>query len=275
MTREQHLRFCKVCQNQKFDPQRGIVCNLSDEIANFEKSCEWFDEYVSLLETPGNTSELKNNFDRARFAIYIFWAICLLNIVAVISSYFEYELLERIYAEGNYTEEEINANDLRQGIIGLLQSSFYIASIVLFLNWFRRAYGNIKRLGVPLNHEENMAVWCFIIPIISLYRPYQVAREIVIEMRKKLSETVTNYYTSTKTSILGLWWALFLITNFIEQIALRTVFKDETIEQIISSTQAYLVSDFMDIFAALVTLIMIKQISKEESLLFETFHNHS
>lgn len=43
MTRKEQLVFCKVCVNQKKDLQRGIVCSLTDQIADFETSCEYFE----------------------------------------------------------------------------------------------------------------------------------------------------------------------------------------------------------------------------------------
>lgn len=39
MKREDQLKFCRVCINQKFDPVRGIVCNLTDRVADFEAIC--------------------------------------------------------------------------------------------------------------------------------------------------------------------------------------------------------------------------------------------
>jgi len=51
MTREEHLRFCKVCENKSFDSKKGIICNLTGETADFEIDCENFngnrDEIVS------------------------------------------------------------------------------------------------------------------------------------------------------------------------------------------------------------------------------------
>jgi uncharacterized RDD family membrane protein YckC len=40
MNREEQLAFCRVCVNQKKDLQRGIVCILTDEVADSEVSCE-------------------------------------------------------------------------------------------------------------------------------------------------------------------------------------------------------------------------------------------
>ena len=59
-----------------------------------------------------------------------------------------------------FTKQEVKRNNFHivwvalafllviQGIIGLLQTGLYIASIVTFLNWFRRAFGNLHRIGI-------------------------------------------------------------------------------------------------------------------------------
>ena len=39
MTRQEHLKFCKVCTHQKKDLDKGIICGLTDKIADFEDSC--------------------------------------------------------------------------------------------------------------------------------------------------------------------------------------------------------------------------------------------
>ncbi len=42
MTREEHLSFCRVCESKKFDSTKGIICNLTNDIADFETECEYF-----------------------------------------------------------------------------------------------------------------------------------------------------------------------------------------------------------------------------------------
>ncbi len=39
MTRHEHLKFCRACTHQKKDPNRGIHCNLTDEIEDFRDTC--------------------------------------------------------------------------------------------------------------------------------------------------------------------------------------------------------------------------------------------
>ena len=43
MTREEHLKFCKKCTNRTFDTKQGIICKLTDKIADFEGDCKHFE----------------------------------------------------------------------------------------------------------------------------------------------------------------------------------------------------------------------------------------
>ena len=106
------------------------------------------------------------------------------------------------------------------------------------------------------------------IPIINLYRPYIIAKEIAVETNNKLIEIVPDYKPLLNFSFIGFWWGLYLISNYIGQFAFNSILKDDTIDQMITSTIAYMASDITDILAAIVTLIMIRKISKLETLLF-------
>jgi hypothetical protein len=44
MTREEHLRFCKICKNQGFDSKFGIICSLTGRRADFDLECDHFVE---------------------------------------------------------------------------------------------------------------------------------------------------------------------------------------------------------------------------------------
>lgn len=76
MTREEQLRFCKVCKNQRFDIKQGIVCSLTSLPADFESSCDSFDEDLTLkVQFDLNAREKELNRKSAslgkRFANYL------------------------------------------------------------------------------------------------------------------------------------------------------------------------------------------------------------
>lgn len=43
MDRQKQLEYCKKCTKQKFDRNQGIICSLTDQKADFEDECEYFE----------------------------------------------------------------------------------------------------------------------------------------------------------------------------------------------------------------------------------------
>lgn len=46
MNRQQQLQWCQKCKHRKMNMQRGLLCGLTDEFANFETECKDFDKDV-------------------------------------------------------------------------------------------------------------------------------------------------------------------------------------------------------------------------------------
>jgi len=42
MNRAHRLQYCKICNNQKMDLKKGLVCRLTNEQATFETTCPDF-----------------------------------------------------------------------------------------------------------------------------------------------------------------------------------------------------------------------------------------
>jgi len=81
MTREEQLRFCKICKNQKFDMKQGIICNLTNKPADFEDYCNSYIEDSELkqkMESNKNENEILNKTasQGKRFANYLIDLIC-------------------------------------------------------------------------------------------------------------------------------------------------------------------------------------------------------
>lgn len=76
MTREEQLEYCQVCSNHKVDFERGIICKLTNRIADFEGECESFEESPRLkaeLEERTYFERLENR--RAGFGVRMFHAM--------------------------------------------------------------------------------------------------------------------------------------------------------------------------------------------------------
>jgi uncharacterized RDD family membrane protein YckC len=62
MDRDNQLRFCQICKNQKFKYSEGIICGLTNKIADFEMTCDSYVENLDLKKSlernwEGNTKK--------------------------------------------------------------------------------------------------------------------------------------------------------------------------------------------------------------------------
>ncbi len=54
MNRNYRLQFCKQCENQKFTSEKGIVCSLTNEYAEFDETCK------DYIEDPAEKERIEN-----------------------------------------------------------------------------------------------------------------------------------------------------------------------------------------------------------------------
>jgi hypothetical protein len=64
MDRKEHLKICKRCANRKFDMNKGIVCGLTNEIANFELNCtDYIADEEAIKREDAIDSAQENTFE--------------------------------------------------------------------------------------------------------------------------------------------------------------------------------------------------------------------
>lgn len=51
MEQKERLSFCKKCKNRQFDPNRGIVCGLTQQKADFDNGC------VNFIQDPASVDD--------------------------------------------------------------------------------------------------------------------------------------------------------------------------------------------------------------------------
>lgn len=79
MTREEQLSYCKICENQKFDLNQGIICGLTNKRADFKEECPSFVEDSLLKIELSNQYATKQGASQGkRFTNYIIDFICFL-----------------------------------------------------------------------------------------------------------------------------------------------------------------------------------------------------
>jgi hypothetical protein len=212
---------------------------------------------------------LKPNGQRAKIAIMLLWIVLTVEIISLLSDYLQYDLLQTVANGGQITTETATDNDLRQKIIGIIYLILYVISGITFIRWFRRAYYNLHLKAETLSFTEGWAAGCWFVPIISLYRPYQIMKELYQETQTLLSKNDENYVQNLNTNSIGWWWALWIIASFLGQFIFRYSLKAETIDELITTTVASIAASIIGIPLAIITVKVIKDYAEIEALLYE------
>ena len=214
--------------------------------------------------------ELRPNGERAKNAILLTWAVFTFEIINLISSYLQYNLLQTVANGGYISDEAANANDLREQIVGGIYFIIYIAFLIMLIMWFRRAYYNLHQRVDTLSFSDGWAAGAWFVPIISLYRPCRIMKELYVETKELFREKGLLEKVNYTTNYLGWWWALWIITNIIGNFVFRFSLRyAETIEDYITMTFGQMVVEVLGIPLALITIKVIKDYAKVEPLLSE------
>lgn len=151
----------------------------------------------------------------------------------------------------------------------------YIVTVVVFLNWFRRAYGNLHRVGLQkMEHEESMAAWAWFIPVIFLFRPVQIMSEIWSKTQNVIKEYDLEYVQRNGSFLIGAWWTLFIGSQIIGQVSFRLSLKEDTIDEIIRGFEISMWADLVSIPEAMLLIIMVYLTSRLESKMAERVVDH-
>ena len=215
-------------------------------------------------------NKLKPNGQRAKNAIILIWIMLALDSISLISGYFQYDLLQMVANGNEISIEQANANDSREQIISLLYLIAYIISAITFIQWFRRAYYNLHLRVTNLSYPEGWAAGSWFIPILCLFRPYQIMRELHVETKALLTRKAVVINSNFTTSTLGVWWAFWLVNNAMGQFVFRYAQRAETIEELTISTLTSMATNIIGVLLALLTIKVIANYAAVEPLLLES-----
>ena len=204
----------------------------------------------------------ESGHSRAKWVSIFLTLIVVLDIVAIVSDYMEIQLINRALIGETVTMVEATANDSRQAAIGGIYTILFVITTILFCMWIHRVHRNLPSLGVSgLKYSPGWAVGYFFVPILSIFRPFQVTTEIW-----KASDPITEIndslaWKSTPTSpLIASWWVLFLVSAFVGNILFRVSLQAETLGELLAAGWLTFIMDVVDIPAAILAVLLIRNI---------------
>jgi len=211
-------------------------------------------EYQSIFKDP---TELTKWTKRALYA-YV-----MVVVIAIISSALEAQLLSD-FKNGVYTSEKLavaaaEANDDRQGKIGIVQLILFLVSGILSLKWIYRANFNARGLGaINMVFTPGWAIGWYFIPIANLWKPYQAMKEIW-----KASNNTQNWNiwsAKSVSSLLPWWWFFWLSSGIIGNAAFRMTLRANEIDELLTANAVAQLSNISGIFLSLIFIGILTRI---------------
>ena len=222
-----------------------------------------FKHYINLMEN------LRPNKQRAQTAIILICIVMVLDVVSLISSYFQYHLLQSAANGAGLSTEAATANDNREMIIGFIYGVAFLISGITFIQWFRRAYFNLHLKVDNLKFGEGWAAGSWFTPVISIYRPYQIMKELYQKTSELLMNNGDESTANFSKTLVGIWWALWIINNYLGQIIFRSSLKADDINKLSSTSLMSMSESLIGIILGFITIKIIKDYSSMEQKLYE------
>jgi hypothetical protein len=156
----------------------------------------------------------------ARWATGLLIATLAMAWVAVGVDLAELRLLLRATGGSRVALEAREAQFTTNEILLWIQVTLFVATAVAFLAWLFQARVNLRAFGVRRpSYSRGWVVWSFLVPLVNLFRPYQVIREIW-QASDPRSHDAFNWRSLPVSKLLPAWWALFVGWGLLELMAL-------------------------------------------------------
>ena len=195
---------------------------------------------------------------RATLALVFLGLLGLITLVAIASNIAEISLLQKIERGELISPADAESNDNRQAAIGIIYLLGYIATIIAFLFWIHRASKNLEPLGVEYQEfSPGWAIGWWFIPIMSLFRPYQVMKEIWAESHPRQE-------FDSVSPLLGPWWVMFLVSGWVGNIGFKAVLGGDTVRDFITADWIAVASDIGTLITGILVAMLIFQITSNQ-----------
>lgn len=252
--------YCSQCgtavgANDQLCPKCGATVSSADEPTTVGLST-----HDSSIVSIATASSFQDPSKLTQWLKYFLYTSIAIDLITIFSGILEYQLLSDI-SLGVYSSKALanaaqESNDQRQAVIGLFQIGISVTTIILFARWIYRANFNARQLGAQgMKFTPGWSVGYYFIPILMLWKPYQAMREIW-----QASKNPASWTTVKRGAILPWWWFFFLAATLLDQASLLNSIRAKEINELILSTGMAIASDLMSIPAAIIALVLVKQI---------------
>jgi hypothetical protein len=204
---------------------------------------------------------------RARWAVIALAAVIVSDVLGFVSDWLEDDLMNRLLEGENVPQSDLESNDDRQAVVGILVFAVFVVSVVFFIRWFHAAYSNLPALGqTDLRFKPGWAIGAWFVPFLNLWRPKQIADDIWRGSDPDVpSLHDAGWRSAPVPGLLNFWWGTWLLSVFVGNFAARAWFDTDTAEEIRRADIVDIVGLALDLAAAVLAIAVIRRLTARQA----------
>ena len=196
-----------------------------------------------------------------RWSVYAQVAVAF---AAIAAGYLEHDIFVALRDGAFQSREEAleaaRVSDMRQQVVSVVHVVVTVVSGILILRWVHRANWNVRAMGESLRFTPGWAVGWFFVPVMNIWRPYQVVKEIWVASFRAIA-----MQGSAASGIVGLWWFLWLVYCTLGNVSFRVSMNAKDIPGLISANVLDLAVNLSAVPLCVVFLAMMGRIQEMQA----------
>jgi hypothetical protein len=187
----------------------------------------------------------------------------LVDVVAIVANLRQISAINGFLDGTRLDYDALTSGDHLKSVVEVFKFIALVISGITFIRWFHAAYRNVTLLApVEVTYKPGWAIGAWFVPILSLWRPKQIADEIwhASQLQPQPAPPQTDRLGKT-TTVLALWWAFWIISSIVGNVSTRFFFGSDTLAHIRETDKLHIAALLLDIVAAAFAILVVKRIT--------------
>ena len=261
--------FCKHCKLSTASTPEGLCWDCADT-ADESTAGRAFASRPGPSAPPAPTGPvvqphgpawLRSPVGLGKAVAVLLGVVIAVDLFAVYADFTMYDVMSSMtddsldYSGYNGLQGDAERADTLFAAAGVAQMVALVAAIVVYLVWFLRVRVNAEVFN-PFGHSKKRAWagWGWLVPVVNLWYP----RRIMLDIWDASSPVGTR----ASQALVNAWWTLWLVAVFTRRLGSSAYNRAETLDEIRDAAGQVLVSDAVDIAAAVLAILVVLRLTR-------------
>lgn len=142
-----------------------------------------------------------------------------------------------------------------------------VLTIIAFLLWFYRVHRNLPALRAEhLKFTPGWAVGGWFVPVIGLFLPYQVMREV---LRESDPARIDPKGSPASATLIGWWWGTFLLAKLLTPLGMKIRMTPLELTGLIGMARFDILTELLVIVAGICAIRIVRRIDRDQEERFQ------